>query len=154
MNKIWIIAAAAVVILAGSFFLFISLQKSEKQASLSTPESYEVVQTDGGSYKNINSAQLAEMLKSKDFVFVNTHIPYEGEIAVTDAFIAYNEIEKNLDKLPTDKNAKIVLYCRSGRMSEIAAKTMVKLGYTNIWNHTGGMIEWEKQGNVLLHKQG
>jgi len=153
MNKLWIVAVVAVVILSASFFLFISMQKNEKQSASLSHETYERVQTDGGSYTNINSAQLAELLQNKDFVFVNTHIPYEGEIELTDSFIAYNEIEKNLEKLPSDKNAKIVLYCRSGRMSEIAANTMVKLGYTNIWNHTGGMIEWEKQGHKLIHRQ-
>src|SRR3990167_10448621 len=81
-------------------------------------------------YTDITSDQLREMLKNKDFYFMNVHTPYEGEIEKTDAFIPYNEIDKNLDKLPKDKNAKIVLYCRSGRMSKIAAQSLVDLGYT------------------------
>lgn len=32
-----------------------------------------------------------------------------------------------------------MLYCRSGRMSEIAAAELVPLGYTNVWNPAGGM---------------
>ncbi len=39
------------------------------------------------------------MLEKKDFFFVNVHIPYEGALAKTDAFIPYNEIEKNLDTM-------------------------------------------------------
>ena len=31
-------------------------------------------------------------------------------------------------------------------MSEIAAEEFVSLGYTNIWNLTGGMVEWEQAG--------
>jgi rhodanese-related sulfurtransferase len=105
-----------------------------------------------GSYTNVSATQLKAMLDKKDFTFVNVHIPYEGEIAKTDAFVPYNEIEKNLDKLPADKNAKIVLYCRSGRMSAIAAETMVRLGYTNVWNTEGGMIAWETLGLPLKTK--
>src|SRR3990172_2448196 len=86
----------------------------------------------GGAYTNITSAQLAEMLKSKDFFFVNTHIPYEGEIAQTDAFIPYDETAQRLSEYPADKNAKIVVYCRSGRMSAIAAQELVNAGYTNV----------------------
>jgi rhodanese-related sulfurtransferase len=89
---------------------------------------------------------LQAMLINKDFTFVNVHIPFEGNIAKTDKSIPYDQINQNLDKLPTDKNAKIVLYCRSGRMSEIAAVTLVGLGYTNIWNLSGGMVAWERAG--------
>lgn len=45
-----------------------------------------------------------------------------------------------------------MLYCMSGRMSAIAAETMVKLGYTNIWNLKEGMVEWQQKGFPLLHK--
>jgi len=86
------------------------------------------------------------MLKNKDFVFVNVHIPFEGDIAATDLSVSYDQIAQNLSQLPSDKNAKIVLYCRSGRMSEIAAEELVSLGYTNIWNLEGGMVEWEQAG--------
>ncbi len=94
----------------------------------------------GGSYTNISATQLHTLLDKKDFALVNVHIPYEGEIAQTDAFVPYNEIEQNLDKLPADKNARIVLYCRSGRMSALAAETLVRQGYINVWNMEGGMI--------------
>jgi len=105
-----------------------------------------------GSYTNVSATQLKAMLDKKDFTFVNVHIPYEGEIARTDAFVPYNEIEKNLDKLPADKNTKIILYCRSGRMSAIAAEMLVRLGYTNVWNMEGGMIAWETLGSPLRTK--
>ncbi len=102
----------------------------------------------GGSYTNVTAAELNAMLKNKDFVFVNVHIPFEGNIPGTDLSIPYDRIAEpaNLAQLPADKNAKIVLYCRSGRMSAIAAETLVKLGYTNLWNLKGGMVEWERAG--------
>jgi rhodanese-related sulfurtransferase len=92
------------------------------------------------------------MLQHKDFFFVNVHIPYEGEIDPTDAQLPYDQTAQLLIKYPADKNAKIVLYCRSGRMSSSAAKELVKAGYTNVWNLDGGMSAWQVQGLPLKER--
>jgi len=102
-----------------------------------------------GSYKNVTPNELNTMLKDKDLILINVHIPFAGNIAGKDLSIAYDEIERNLSQLPSDKNVKIVLYCRSGHMSQIAAEKLVSLGYTNIWNLKGGMIDWEKVGHKI-----
>lgn len=104
-------------------------------------------------YKNITSSDLNQMLAKKDFFFVNVHTPYAGEIAGTDAFIPYDSIRENLDKFPKDKNAKVVFYCRSGMMSDVASQRLNELGYTNVYNLSGGMNDWTKQGYPLLQKQ-
>lgn len=106
----------------------------------------------GGSYTNVAPALLKQMLAAKDFVLINVHVPYAGEIAQTDAFIPYDAIEQNIAKFPADKNAKIFLYCSSGRMSAIAGETLVKLGYTDVWNLDGGMSAWENAGFPLIRK--
>ena len=40
-----------------------------------------------------------------------------------------------------DKDKLILVYCRSGRRSKIAAESLAKLGYTNI-KEFGGIIDW------------
>ena len=109
-------------------------------------------QPESPGYINITASELHSMLVKKDFVLINTHVPYEGEIEGTDLFIPYNEIQNHLDKLPKDKNAKIVVYCMSDRMSNIGAKELVKLGYTNVQNLEGGMIAWKESGYPLAYK--
>ena len=107
---------------------------------------------ENAAFQTLSSQDLVQMLQHKDFVLVNVHIPYEGEIAKTDVFVPFDQIAANLDKLPADKGAKIVLYCRSGRMSQIAATTLANLGYTDVVHLAGGMIGWVAAGQSLLHK--
>ncbi len=109
-----------------------------------------VVAVDGGTYTDVTVDGLSSMLDNKDFAFVNVHIPYAGEIADTDAFIPFDQVAQNLADLPADKDAKIVLYCRSGAMSAISAPELVELGYTDVWNLEGGMNEWVASGRTLL----
>lgn len=135
-------------------FIILSLLIATVLAACQSNPSATVGQTvtvDGGSYTRVRPDELNAMLKNKDFVFINVHIPFEGNIADTDLSIPYNEITTpaNLAQLPADKNARIVLYCRSGRMSAIAAEALVKLGYTNIWDLGGGMVDWEQAGYEL-----
>lgn len=100
----------------------------------------------------ITVKELKTMLQSKDFVLINVHIPYEGEIPGTDAHIPYNEMEKYADQLPQYKDVKIVLYCRSGSMSAAASKTLVEMGYTHVIDVLGGMNAWRAAGYELLNK--
>lgn len=100
--------------------------------------------------QTVTARQLTGMLKNKNFTFINVHTPYEGEIAKTDVFAAYDAIVANSASLPRDKNAAIILYCKSGRMSEEALSAFQKLGYTNVKHLAGGMEEWKKQGGQLL----
>ncbi len=104
----------------------------------------------GGTYTDVTPDGLAAMLENKDFPLINVHIPYAGEIEGTDEFIPFNEIAANVDKLPADKDAQIVIYCRSGGMSAQAAQDLVKMGYTNVWNLDGGMNGWVASGRPLL----
>ncbi len=66
--------------------------------------------------------------------FDEGHIP--GAI-----LIPYTEIENKAVEMLPDKDKQILVYCRSGRRSKIAAESLAKLGYTNI-KEFGGIIDW------------
>ena len=55
--------------------------------------------------------------------------------------IPYTQIAEKAEEILTDKNQQILVYCRSGRRSKIAAEELLKLGYTDI-KEFGGIIDW------------
>jgi len=90
--------------------------------------------------------------ESDDYTVVNVHIPYEGEVLNTDLQVAFDDVEALTNALP-DRNAPIILYCRSGRMSQEASETLLELGYTNLWDVPGGMNAWTASGRTLLYAE-
>jgi len=127
-----------------------SSDSAEEAASTDSTSTGEKVSVPGGSFVRLSPGELKDSLEDKDFAFVNVHIPFEGDISGTDLSIPYDEIgqKENLDRLP-NKDAQIVLYCRSGSMSSEAARTLVELGYENVRDLDGGMVAWEKAGYRL-----
>ena len=98
-------------------------------------------------YQMISVAELQALRESsEDFLFVNVHIPLEGNIPGTDFTVPYNEIENNLSLFPADKDAKIVLYCRSDSMGNEAAQKLADNGFTDVYNLEDGYIAWKAYG--------
>lgn len=115
-----------------------------------TLETRTVVVEGGGSYIDVKAPALARMLAQKDFTLINVHLPYEGDIRGTDLSVPFDRVRDHLDRLPPDRSAKLVVYCRSGRMSTIAARELVARGYTNVWHLAGGMIAWARAGYPIV----
>ena len=95
-------------------------------------------------YKQITPAEAKDLMDSKEnYVildvrtveeFAEGHI--EGAILIPDY-----EIGEKAERVLTDKEQLILVYCRSGRRSKNAASELAALGYTNI-KEFGGIIDW------------
>lgn len=103
-----------------------------------------------GTYTNIIPQELKALMDADDLFIVNVHIPYEGEIPATDAQIPFDNIRGYLSEFPAVKDAKIVVYCRSGSMSAISARDLVEAGYSNVYNLDGGFQAWSVAGYELI----
>ena len=68
-----------------------------------------------------------------------------GHIAAA-TFLPLSDIEKNHTQL-TDKNAEIILQCRSGKRSMTYAHFLADQGYTNLTNLEGGILAWQEEGH-------
>ena len=95
-------------------------------------------------YVNITAQQAKEMMDNEnDYIILDTRTQEEyDESHITGAIlIPYDEILEKAEGVLTDKSQLILVYCRSGRRSKLAAEDLVKLGYTNI-REFGGIIDW------------
>lgn len=110
------------------------------------------VTVDNGSYRVVSVQELQTMLEKKDFTMVNVHVPFQGNISQTDLHLAYDEIEQNLNQLPQEKDAKILVYCLTSGMAKKAIATLLNQGYTNLWMLDGGTTSWEEAGLSLENK--
>ena len=98
----------------------------------------------------LDVAQFARHIESDDAITViNVHIPYEGHLDGTDAFIPFDMIVESAE-LPVDRSAPLALYCRSGAMSAAATAALGDAGYTSVVDLDGGMNAWVDSGRVLL----
>ena len=96
-------------------------------------------------YQKITPVVVKERLdKGEKLIIVDVRAKEEydsGHIA-NSLLIPYDEIEKKAPALLTDKNAAIIVYCRTGRRSEIAAKALIGMGYTNVAD-MGSISDWK-----------
>ena len=98
----------------------------------------------GAVYVNITAEEAKQIMDTEEgyiILDVRTREEYdEGHIPGATQ-ISHEEIAEKAEEALTDKEQLILVYCRSGRRSKIAAEALVELGYTNI-KEFGGIIDW------------
>lgn len=95
-------------------------------------------------YMNITAREAKEIMDSQeDYIILDTRTQEEyAEGHIPGAIlIPHDEILQKAESVLPDKNQLILVYCRSGRRSKLAAEDLQKLGYTNI-KEFGGIIDW------------
>lgn len=95
-------------------------------------------------YRKIKPEQAKDMLDSGDPIIlldVRTIEEFDGLHIDGAVVIPDNEIAQRAPAELDDKNATILIYCRSGRRSALAAKALVDMGYTSVYDF-GGIQDW------------
>ena len=95
-------------------------------------------------YMNITAQQAKEIMEQEEgYVILDTRTQEEYDTGHIPGaiLIPYDEVKEKAEAQLTDKDQLILVYCRSGRRSKLAAEDLVALGYTNIMEF-GGIIDW------------
>ena len=97
------------------------------------------------SYEQITGEQAKALMDTEqDYVIIDARTQFEydeGHIPGAILIPEYEIAERAERELP-NKDQLILVYCRSGRRSKIAAQALVDLGYTNV-KEFGGIIDWQ-----------
>ena len=139
MKKLVPLLLAAVLLLAAC-----APAAGSAAASVSTTASSSAGSSSAATYQTITPQEAQQMLQDQPdaiLLGVRTQEEYdtqhiEGATLLTDSDIA----EHAADVLP-DKDAVILVYCRSGRRSAASSQQLAELGYTNVYDF-GGIIDW------------
>lgn len=96
-------------------------------------------------YVTITAEEAKEIMDGEEayiILDVRTQEEYDqGHIGTETLLIPYDEIETQAEEALPDKEAQILVYCRTGRRSKIAAESLASMGYTNV-KEFGGIEDW------------
>ena len=99
--------------------------------------------TDKAAYHKLSAEEAYEMMVSQEVVIVDVRTPEEYDGGhIPNAILVPNEsIGDDMPEALPDKEATLLIYCRSGRRSKEASEKLLKLGYKSIYEF-GGVIDW------------
>jgi rhodanese-related sulfurtransferase len=95
------------------------------------------------------SLSKAGSMSKKGFMLIDVRSPEEhqtGMIPGTDFNIDFRQIQARHREIGAQLDEHIVVYCQSGRRSNIAAETLADLGYRHVYNVSGSMNAWLEAG--------
>ncbi|WP_050739354.1 rhodanese-like domain-containing protein [Acetobacterium bakii] len=95
-------------------------------------------------YKKITAQEAKSIIDSREEVIildVRTQKEFDEGYIENAVLIPHTEIENQAPGVLTDKNAKILVYCRTGSRSAVAAKKLAEMGYANVYDF-GGIVDW------------
>ncbi len=94
-------------------------------------------------YNKITAEEAKEMIDTQEVIILDVRTKEEfKEKHIEDALLIPDyELEKLAESKLPDKNKKILVYCRSGNRSKTAARLLIDMGYTDVYDF-GGIINW------------
>ena len=98
---------------------------------------------DKAAYHKLSAEEAYEMMVSQEVVIVDVRTPEEYDGGhIPNAILVPNEsIGDDMPEALPDKEATLLIYCRSGRRSKDAAQKLLALGYQSVYDF-GGVIDW------------
>lgn len=94
-------------------------------------------------YEKISADEAKDMMEGKDVIIldVRSREDYQREHIAGAVSLPNDEVEESAENVLPDKDAIILIYCKSGKNSAAAAEKLVKMGYKKVYDF-GGIDDW------------
>lgn len=95
-------------------------------------------------YKKITAEAAKELMDSDDTLFivdVRTQEEYDTGHIPNAILLPLDTLADKASEVLPDKEQRLLIYCRSGNRSATAAKQLIEMGYTEVYDF-GGIIDW------------
>ena len=103
--------------------------------------------------KKVDPVEFSEVVKQPGVITLDVRTPEEfnaGHIAnAININLEGSDFTSEVSKL--DMNATIAVYCRSGNRSGVATEQMAELGFVDMYDMQGGILEWEAVGGQVVN---
>ena len=103
--------------------------------------------------KKVDPVEFSEVVKQPGVITLDVRTPEEfnaGHIAnAININLEGSDFTSEVSKL--DMNATIAVYCRSGNRSGVATEQMAELGFVDMYDMQGGILEWEAAGGQVVN---
>ena len=102
----------------------------------------------------VDAAGAKKLTEDSDIAIIDVRTPQEyknGHLRMS-RLIPVNEIGRRAGEIESLKDSPVLVYCRSGHRSTIAARILKKRGFTRVSNMTGGIIAWQAAGYEVTKK--
>jgi rhodanese-related sulfurtransferase len=101
-----------------------------------------------------------ELVKKMEFdsSFYLIDVRTEGEYLAghikSSIWIPRGFLEFKIQKITEDPKSEIIVYCKGGGRSALAAYTLKEMGFRNVINLEGGIREWVRSGKSIFNELG
>ena len=106
-----------------------------------------------GAVKHVSVPEFKRLMAEvKGAVIVDVRTPEEFQAGHIPGaiLVPLQQLGQLAGKSLADKDKPYLIYCRSGRRSSVAAKQLAGMGYTDLTNMLGGIIDWDRQGLATI----
>ena len=90
---------------------------------------------------------IVDVRTADEAVFLGGTIDHPNHKAIPRGWIEF----KTKDAIP-NKDTPIVVYCGTNLRSPLAAKTLLAMGYTEVYNYASGFVDWKKQAQAIRQR--